>query len=177
MKDLDLSQVFCEVVSGLAGMLILFGCLDVFNVQNVKSKLNWFAGDMSGTQATGLFVLAYLLGLIVDAFGLWFDRLIDRWIGINEPTDESLKAFYKGASRHVFGYWKEQWVYFSCYRNLLMCLVPGGLLWAYIAYKYWCWGGALFALAFILLLGRVLWLSLKDLKRIYCTIPTRFVGP
>ena len=175
MKELDLSQVFCEVVSGLAGIFIFFGLLDALEVQGIKDIVVWFGMNMSIPIATGLFVIAYLLGLILDAFGLLFDKLIDKCLGITEPTADELKQFYSKVPNHVFGYWKEQWVYFSCYRNILMCLIPGFLIWTYVAHKYWGMKAVLGVSLGSLVLGFALWESLKDLKTIYSKIPGRFV--
>lgn len=175
MKELDLSQVFCEVVSGLAGICIFFGLLDALEVQAIKETVVWFGVNMSMPVASGLFVIAYLLGLILDAFGLLFDKLLDKCLGIADPTAVELKQFYLKVPNHVFGYWKEQWVYFSCYRNILMCLIPGSLIWAYVAHKYWGIKAVLCVVLGSLALGFALWESLRDLKAIYSKIPSRFV--
>jgi hypothetical protein len=126
MKDLDLGALFCEVTSGLAAALVVLAVWDWLSPEHASRMVEWIWLNHSLGLLTTVLLLAYVLGLVVDAVGLLFDALVVanvKWFGLE--TTPAATAFRMKASAHVFSYWKEQWAYYSCYRNLLMALLVG----------------------------------------------------
>jgi hypothetical protein len=175
MKDFDLAQVFCEVLSGLAGILLVVGALDATYLMPIGEVSKWLTTELTFTEVTGIFLIAYFIGLVVDAFGLLFDKaVIDRWEVVKTQDLSHLGPFYRHAPEHVFGYWKEQWTYFSCYRNLLMCLLPGTVVWSYVFWRHRGVASGIVVFVIACALALALWVSMRELMKIYWAIPGRF---
>ena len=123
---LDVAQIFCEILSGAMALIVALAALYLYNSGAALEAIKW-ATDMSIGKLSALVVAAYLLGLVVDAVGLLFDILVvDRWKMVADHDYTRLRsAFLAYAPSHVFAYWSDQWAYFSCYRNLLVLMIPG----------------------------------------------------
>lgn len=175
MKDVDLSQVFCEVLAGLAAILLVVGILDISAIASTRECRDWGSKYATFAGLAGLFVGSYFIGLVVDAFGLVFDKLVtERWKSSREKRTKRNKKFYASAPEHVFAYWKEQWTYFSCYRNLFMLIVPGSVIWTWVVHIHYGCRAALIILCLMVFLEVVLWFTIRDLYGLYCRIPGYF---
>jgi len=125
MKDLDITAVFCEMLSGIALMLVVAGWLDVSGVCSLGKLFLWLKGHPTFAAIATVAVVAYLAGLVVDAVGMAFDEVvgnIPRLSRLLKYDAGTMPAnFYANVTAHVLKFWGEQWAYFSCYRNLFFC--------------------------------------------------------
>jgi hypothetical protein len=113
--------------------------------------------------------------LIVDALGMLFDKLVtNRWEFVKTTAATSRREFYVSAPEHVFAYWKEQWSYFSCYRNLFMLLFPGSVVWTCSAWREFGFFSGLIVLVILILVGIALWYTMRDILKIYYKISKQF---
>lgn len=141
MKDFDVAAVFCEMLSGLATLIVLTVWLDVADQLSFGAVLKWLEAHSDLGTVAALLAVAYFVGILIDAAGMAFDSLIVGNVGWlarllcydagNLPAD-----FYATSSEHRLKFWAEQWAYFSCYRNLLLLAplgIPGTLI---VAQKY-----------------------------------------
>jgi hypothetical protein len=178
VKELDLSQLFCEVLGGLAAILLLVGLLDLLGAIDLQAFLGSHADRLSLTALTGILILSYLAGIVVDAIGMAFDGLpvVEKHLmSVNsageteEVRKKNERSFVKSAPEHLFQYRKEQWAYYSCYRNLFILMPLGTTVWAWLAFKYELWQVALVVVAIGVLLTVVLWNTMKEMLDIYRT--------
>lgn len=175
MKDLDLSQVFCEILGGLAGIFWALGALDLSGLYSVRDSWCWASKYASFSGLTAFLVFSYLIGIIVDAFGLVFDKVItDHWELSKKHSGISRSEFYKSAEAHLFSYWKEQWTYFSCYRNLFMVMIPGLITWPLLVNKYLGCFAASVTFILSVIVAVVLWLAMQTLLKLYHCIPSHY---
>jgi hypothetical protein len=172
---LAITEIFCEILTGLATTLVVLTWLDWLNV--ICFKQVWITiKPYSGLATlTGVIIAAYLLGVILDAFGLVFDSLFDRFVCADEPTPENKKGFWTTANVHVLSYRDNIWAYYFCYRNLLILLLPAliasfGSLWSR-KLTGWAW----FTAIALVLLGVVLFFSMRTLLKIYYDITKCFL--
>jgi len=156
MKSFDLNKTFCEVLSSLAIMSLSPPLLDLLGKKSLWDFWH-FARSLEATQLAGILILAYMLGLIMDAIGIalgeWF---LYRWLYNERATLKEWALYYKNlSSADVFGYGEDEWAYLTTYTNLLIIAVPAWLLWTiWTACKYgWLW--ALIPTAFFFCLGSV----------------------
>lgn len=124
MKDLDIGGLFCEVLSGVVALLIIVGALDLTNQVDLGSLVLYATANTSGWTIAGLMIGAFLAGIIVDAVGTTFDELVVAkmpWLTRVLKYDAGVmpRLFYATATQQQLEYWRDQWGYFSCYRNLL----------------------------------------------------------
>ena len=134
MKDFNLINLFCEILSGIFGILISLLILDVFGYIKIDEIFNNINIDIS--YLTFLLVVSYFIGLFIDAIGLalgeWFlDELVAT---INYPDKIENKRFYNKSSEHIAEYRYRQWKYYSLYRNLFIMLLTGL---PFYTYKMW----------------------------------------
>lgn len=180
MKPEDIDKVFCEILSGLMVLILLVPTAAILNFDlNIIRGLNSFDIKVvvafiikysSITNATIIIITSYIIGLMVDALGLFIGELfLDKLICKNEPTSDDSRAFWKGVPNHVLAYRNEQWIYYSCYRNILLLLIPNGVLWAFYFWKYSRWYG-IAVIAISIFLGVVLWRCMSTLLLIYYNI-------
>ena len=145
MKDLDITAVFCEILSGLSAILIALALLDIASVWTIPDQVRWISAHSTVGTAAGLFIAAYVIGIVVDAIGLAFDSQIGERFKLlrkllRYDSGQMPRGFYSSASEQVLKYWCEQWAYFSCYRNLIVLSVlwlPAALI---VACKYGSFG-------------------------------------
>jgi hypothetical protein len=121
---------------------------------------------------TGILVVAYVVGVMIDAVGLVIGELfIDKIVCQHEPSDAELGAFYSGAEEHVMKYRDVQWTYYSLYRNLLLLAVPlaivGGVALAKRGHCGWALVGAILSIG----LGGCFFFAMRALLALYYNIP------
>jgi len=178
MKELDLSHLFCEVLGGLIGILLVVCLLDVFGLLSLSIVWQEVKNNASLAGATVLLIGSYLVGLVVDAFGMVFDMYVtDKWDAAKNRKVGAREEFFKHASEHAFRYWQEQWIYFSCYRNLFMLVVPGIIVWSWSAYKYRGCGAAIVCFVFSGIVAGALWLAMRELLGVYYKIQEGYSTP
>ena len=75
-----ITEVFCEILTGLATSLVVLTLLDWLHI--VTFEQAWIAAKQCPGFATltGVLIVAYLLGVVLDAFGLVFDSVFGDWI-------------------------------------------------------------------------------------------------
>lgn len=176
MKDLNLREAFCEIISGAAVIGVALLCIDLAGTIDLKEEIR--AGVTVDLASVSLFfVSCYFAGLIVDALGLaigelFFDNLM---ASQDPPSDAAVKAFWKEAADHVVKYRSNQWTFYSAYRNLFLLLIPGAILGAIVISDDLC---AIWVVAFViaaLLVEVSLFFTLRSLINLYYRITISFV--
>lgn len=171
MKELNLVDVFCEVLSGLCLLALALPCLDIAGT-DLRLVIPWLASQASAGAVAGVLIAAYMLGLVVDALGLAVGGCLEaRWEWLHpkadEPSSEETRAFYRNASPQLHGYRDRQWAYASLYRNLLILLPIGTALWCVPILGLVSWPWLLAFICCAALLGLVLVRALKVLLKHY----------
>jgi hypothetical protein len=89
---------------------------------------------------------------------------------VRQPDHDTFRRFCVRAPEHVFAYWKEQWTYYSLYRNLAICVlvgsIPGVLLVSKYAGRIWT---AVVAAALAAILACLYW-AMRALLTLYRNI-------
>jgi hypothetical protein len=171
MKDLDVTQVFCEVLTGLAFLFVMLSVLSLTGFYTVPDVARYAIGKLTVASLGAILVIAYLLGTMMDAVGLALDQLfLDRLVVRTEPSEDDRAKFWKNVNQHVLAYREAQWTYFSCYRNLFILFIPGSILWTLVIWKtvgpYWgISSGCIF-----ILLEISFFITMKELVKIYFAI-------
>jgi hypothetical protein len=177
MKDLDITQVFCEVLTGLGFLLVVFPVLVTVGPYNFHEAI--FAIVRLSIAGLGaILVSAYLIGTIVDAVGMALDQLfLNKFIHSSEPSEDDRAKFWRSVSQHVLAYRDAQWTYYSCYRNLFILFIPGSILWTtFVWMQVGRSFGMLTAIGFILL-EAAFFITMKSLVGIYSKITKSFSAP
>jgi len=171
MKGVNVAEVFCEVLSGLAIMFFVIPFLDIIGSSTVCNSFAFIGKNISATTIGGILILAYILGLVMDAIGLavgeWF---LDNLLCKDSPSKEETAALWKNVSSHVLEYRDTQWAYTSVYRNLFILTVPGGLLWCWYIWNKFGWFPGASVLIGVIFLELALLKSIKTLLKIYVVI-------
>jgi len=178
MNDFDIREILCEILGGLLLILIVVSVLHVFGVVDLKALLGGVASKLDAGTITSILFVSYVIGLLVDSIGLavgeiWFDDKLLSPVDIPIPDT---KKFWTTAPEHVVTYRDHQWMYYSAYRNVLILLVPGSLLFSIVIYQFlgprWALG------VFVAIAGLMwtLWRSAKCLLGIYRKIPSHFAN-
>jgi hypothetical protein len=171
MKDIDLTGVFCEVLGGLAFMLTLVPLLDLLSNFRLEGLAKFASQHLSSGAFAAMLVMAYLLGAVVDAFGMMFDDIwIDKTMAAKSPTDEERVHFLKNVNEHVLKYRSEQWTWYSCYRNLFLVLAPAGLCWSIALLLRSDYGPAVVVIVSVILLEIALYQAMVGLLDLYFKI-------
>ena len=118
--NFTISEVFCEVISGLAFFLTVAPLLYLANIADPIHPLLW-AQQIDGGQALLLITGGYVFGVVLNVIGLPADDLLTK-IGISghTPPRASRKNFYKNATSHLLAYRTNAWNHYYCFRNLLI---------------------------------------------------------
>jgi hypothetical protein len=177
MKELNLTEAFCEVFSGIGLLLCLVPLLDLTGISSLDNTFTAASKNITATNLAAVLFLCYALGTaIVDAIGLAIEEIEPRLFSPNIPmSDEEGFKFLAKVSDHVLRYRDLQWTYHSCYRNLLILLVPGTVLWTLVIYGragLWATLATLFGLVVV---GAALRKSAITLGGLYLKI-TKHVG-
>ena len=173
MSDIKISEVFCEVLSG-AAMLLVAGLglhyLGFLKVQDLPKAIE----NSSFGKLAEVLAICYLLGLIMDAISLAIGELfLDKRVVSDEPKPEEVRVFLKTAPEHILKYRDTQWAYYSTYRNLFLLLFPGGILATLIIFQErGIWG--LLVLAISVAFGIAFFRSMKTLLKLYYNLTCTF---
>jgi len=170
-----ITETFCEILTGLATILMLIAWLDWLNIVPFDQTLAAAKAYSGFATLTGVLIAAYLFGVILDAFGLVFDRLFADLVFSDNTTADNIKGFWTNANAHVLAYRDSVWAYYFCYRNLLI-LVPPALLGT--VGSLWCRqlsGWAWFAAIALIVLAFILYFSMQTLLKLYYDITRSFV--
>lgn len=171
MNETNITEIFCEVLSGLAIFFFLMPLFDVIGISSISSSLNFLVVNFNVTMVATLLFLSYIVGLVMDAIGLAVGELfLDRWLCKDSLTKEERAAFLKNVSSHVLGYRDTQWAYASAYRNLAILMIPGGLLWVWCIGSSYGWKFAAGVLLCIIILELSLLKSIAILLKLYVFI-------
>lgn len=176
MKDADIREVFCEILGGALFLSLLFVIVSFGGLIDMQVLAAALAPRITLGLVTGGLIVSYLVGLLVDAIGLALGELFaDDWInGETQTITTTTAEFWKKVPEHVLTYRDLQWTYFSTYRNMLLLLMPGVVLFPLLVYKNLglCWAVSVALL--ILFLMWSLWRSARSLIQLYYKIPTYF---
>ena len=146
MKSVNISEVFCEILGGVSILVYLIPLIDLLGLANLDESFHFIADNLSASGLAIVVVVAYLLGLLMDAVGLVADEMLfDKLHSEDPPSAANRKAFWKNAPESVIEYRDTQWAYFSAYRNLAIIGIPGGILWVL---SIWCNYGVILGLIF-----------------------------
>ena len=170
MKELSLAETFCEVLSGLALLTILLPLLDILEYSTLANSLYYIVSHITLSNVGLLAIISYLLGLILDAFGLGIGEVfLDKLVAKNPPGDAETEQFWRNVSEHVLRYRDHQWTYYSCYRNLFIIFPFASVLFLVcILLRYQTWH-LIFVLA-VVPIEWALWRSMCALLEIYYRI-------
>ncbi len=175
MKDLSVTEVFCEVFSGL--LLILFA-LPWLSDQPFLSLLEFYRSayaTVTGTNIAVILICAYLLGLLIDGIGLLADKYIfDHVITWSPPTTEESRQFYQDTSEHVLNYRDTQWAYYSLYRNVFLIVAAGAVSTLILVFNLWLWPQIIAFIVFIVVLEYGLFSVMQSLASLYHSITKSF---
>jgi len=168
MKGINITEVFCEILSGVAIMFYVIPFLDLIGVSYISQSFAFIAKNLSMPTIFGVLILAYIIGLVMDAIGLAVGEcFLDSLLCKVAPTKGERAAFWKNVSSHVLGYHDTQWAYISAYRNLAILTVPGGLLWCWFMGNNYSWVPAIAVLLGVFILEFAFLKSIAVLLRIY----------
>ena len=104
MRGINISEVFCEVLSGLAIMVSLIAILDVIGTSSIGNTVELFSSNFDVSTLGGLIFLAYVMGLLMDAVGLvigdlFLDSLARRRNSFRTSNDAVLEACFRACPR------------------------------------------------------------------------------
>ena len=177
MKELNLAETFCEILSGLSLLFLLVPLLDLIGVFSLDKSIGLFTGNLTVAGLGALLLVSFFVGTaVVDAVGFAIEQLAGRYLP-SDPvvTDAEKSVFWKTASEHVLRYREHQWTYYSCYRNLFIMLLPGGICWAIVVWCRFGRGYAAMVFGATALLEVALYFSMTGVLKLYHQI-TKYVG-
>lgn len=168
MKDFSLTELFCEILSGI---LLIFLMLPWFFGAEVASFKEFYIqtiGLITATNVVLIVFFSYLIGLLVDAVGLSADKWVfDRLLFKNGPSPQERKEFFGKASAHLIGYRDTQWAYYSLYRNVFLIATVGGIIFLVGTWNLWNhWAKAWLVLA-VLMADWILYRAMEVLANLY----------
>ncbi len=168
MSDTNLTEVFCEVLSGLVLLCVIGLALHVSGVLSLEAAWSSVTAGLSLGGVATVLIVSYLLGLIMDAFGLAAgESFLDNWADASVPTAGEQQQFLETVPEHVLKYRDVQWAYYSTYRNLLLLFVPGGVLATIAAWRGRGFWAAVGVLLLAVVVSAALWRSMVALLGIY----------
>jgi hypothetical protein len=131
MKDLDLKDVFCEILSGLSVLCLLLSLMDLLGYLDLEASCRFLIDHLSLSSVTAILLASYLLGIIGDTVGLSLGEWKVDSVVCRKPTPNGKQrtAFWQKAPSHVLRYRDTQWAYYACYRNLFLLTPLNALLW------------------------------------------------
>lgn len=177
MKDFDLRELFCEVLSGLFVLLLVVPLLHFAGVSSLDKTISVLLAKFSLSLATSLSVLCYLLGLLFDAVGFAFSEgSLGNCIETETtPSDNEVAHFWKSVEEHVLDYRERQWRFFSCYRNVFLLAPLCGIAWGVLLWERHSWVWLVVILLATIALEVALFISMRGLLDLYYRI-TKYVG-
>lgn len=172
-----IKEMFCEIMSGLALLLVIVPALDWCDIFTLEEFWQLVTSKIDLVTLTGVIVVAYLAGILLDAFGLIADDwlgLLGKWFGGDEPTDQQSKNFWTKADVHVFAYRNNIWAYYFCYRNLFTLMIPATICWFGTLCHRGNPGLAWIALAVSIVIASILFFAMRTLLNLYYEITRSF---
>jgi len=164
----NISELFCEILSGAVLIIVLVFACDVAGATSLDAVWTMMKARVSLGDIAAVLVVCYLLGLIMDAFGLAIGELfLDDFIDSDVPTQAQRTSFLQTVPEHMLRYRDHQWTYYSAYRNLLLLLVPGAPLASIVAGRRGGVPAAIVVIVAAIVLAWVLWRSMVALLGIY----------
>lgn len=170
MKQINLTEVFCEVLSGVALIIVIIPLLDILDYSSLSNTWAYIECRTSLSNFGILIVFSYILGLLIDAIGLTFGEWFLDDLICNKPTDFEMARFWQNVDSHVLSYRDTQWAYYSCYRNLFIIFFPGTVFWTISVWKTLGWHFGLPTLSIFIAFEWILYRSMKALLKIYYNI-------
>ena len=175
MNKINLTEVFCEVMSGLALLITIIPLLDILKYSNLCDTISYISLNISLSNFGILIVVCYILGLLFDAIGLTIGELfLDNLVYKNLPSENEIKSFWQKITPHVLNYRDTQWAYYSCYRNLFIIFIPGTFLWTIVLWNSLHWYLGFLILIMFIILEFIFYFSMKVLLKIYYEITKSF---
>ena len=173
MKGINVSEVFCEILSGFSILVCLIAFFDIAGISCIKQSIGVISTQMNATTFGAVIVASYLLGLLMDVVGMTADEYIVEPLlckDLKPPTDSETNEFWKNVPLHVLSYRDTQWAYYSAYRNLSIIVVIGGFFWVWSFKNNYGWWQAIFLVIVLLLIEFALLKTMKALLKIYFQI-------
>jgi hypothetical protein len=175
---IDISKMICEILSGLFLILLILLIAYYYKTSEIEEFLKENSKSLLDLGIiTLLFALCYFLGIIIDDIDLLFDAVtVDilmekcKWFKI-----EKSNTLLKDLDEHILTYRNNQWSYYTCYRNLLILLIPIEIFVFRILFcnhlNGWAWISILIFLVLEVSFVHSMRLLLKLYKGIAKTIP------
>ena len=91
---INLADIFCEVLSGLALFLNIIPLLDILDLATISKSLTYVSSKMTLSNVTVFVVACYVLGLLIDAVGLAFDRIFSFVLEDKSPPSYTQRSNY-----------------------------------------------------------------------------------
>lgn len=164
-----ITEIFCEILSGLAALGVAIGGLDWRGVVTLEQVRYNVAVGVNADSLLLIIGLAYIAGILIDAIGLVFDKYFIDYIA-KGPSREAIAKFYVSISSHMLAYRDNVWAYYFCYRNLLWLLVPGTAFWGLSLNKRYGADALVIVLLSGLAIGAILFIAVRELLKLYYEI-------
>lgn len=173
MKDINISEVFCEILSGFSILVCLVAVFDIVGTSCIKQSVALITKHINATTFVVALFASYLLGLLMDVLGMIADEYIMEPLlfrDLESPNESEIKNFWKNVPSHVLSYRDTQWAYYSAYRNLFIIVIIGGLFWVWSVINNYGWWQAIFLFISLLFIEFALFRTMKALLKIYFQI-------
>lgn len=136
MQSLNLSELFCEVLSGFLAILLAIVLADLFHLFPLRQAASALLTNLELGPITLVLVCSYLAGLLVDALGLTLGEWkLDAWMQTVSGNCNS-RQYWQTAAAHAVTYREHQWAFYSMYRNILILLAIGVIPFVLVVSKY-----------------------------------------
>lgn len=170
MKDLNLTEIFCEISSGLLliGIFLPWTCEG--NMNSISEIYRSCFANVTSSTIIVLLVFSYLLGLVVDALGLVADAWLFRHIFQNSPTSAERRDFFSSAPAHILQYRDNQWAYYSLYRNIFLINVAGFVSIITFTRETWSFAEKLALFAIVAFLNLCFFRAMTSIVNLYFEI-------
>ncbi len=131
----NLKEIFCELLSGLALILLIIPILYLLGEVTIDEILKAISQSSGAVVVTLVIGVSFILGIIMDAVGLALGSLfLDKLICENEPQASDYQKYWKEVTPELSAYREGQWAYYSCYRNLFIIIPPLLFFWSRVIY-------------------------------------------
>lgn len=171
MQGINLAEVFCEMISGLSLLSLAVPIMLLRGDASFCGLASDIAELINAGSVALLLVVAYMIGLLVDALSLaigeWF---LDDLLCKKSAKAKDFKKFFANTPEHLLEYRDTQWAYFSTYRNLALLMIPSAGLWAWALGSHVGWVFSIVVIAVAILLEATFLKSARTLLSMYYSI-------
>jgi len=167
---LNLTDVFCELISGVAIMLTVVPILDLLRVLRVSDAWQALLGSPNLTTLTVVLGVSYMVGVIFDGIAMSSDTWLARWLKVPDVPHEASTDFWRRVQPHVLSYRSETWAFYFCYRNLFLLLPVAAVAWSVWLLLHYSFCLAAFAFAALLGMAFLLSRGMREIYKLYNTI-------